>query len=54
MPRFLLTLVGILVGVVFTWNVAHLATTGHEDAKPYVLLGLGWILLCSFHLAPRD
>jgi hypothetical protein len=53
-PRFFLVLVGILVGVVFTWNMAHEATTGNDEARPYVLLGLSWILLCSLCLAPGD
>ena len=50
MPRFLLSLIGLLAGVAFTWKMAHHATTGHSDAQPYVLLGLGWIVVCSFSL----
>ena len=54
MPRFLLALVGLLAGVVFTWKMAHVATTGQDDAKPYLFLGLGWIVVCSFNLKPGD
>ena len=66
MPRFCLALVGILVGVVFTWHMAHTATTGHDDCPlsamlgtpddcaMCVMLGIGWIVLCSFNLRPSD
>jgi purine-cytosine permease-like protein len=54
MPRFLLALVGIFVGVVFTWHMAHAATTGSDDCMLYVMLGIGWIVLCSFNLRPSD